>query len=58
MQKIERSLRFIVRKWLVMAAAVSVRVTHGSRARKSEPHCMRRCTALSRRGCNLFLLPR
>lgn len=35
MEKVERSLRFMVEKWLVMAPAMSVRVTRGSRARSS-----------------------
>jgi hypothetical protein len=30
MEKAERSLRFMVEKWLVMAHAISVRVTRGS----------------------------
>jgi hypothetical protein len=33
MEKFERSLRFMVEKWLLMAPAMSVRVTRGSRAR-------------------------
>ena len=33
MEKTERSLRFMVEKWLVMAPAMSVRVTRVSRAR-------------------------
>jgi hypothetical protein len=32
MEKVERSLRFMVEKWLVMAPATSIRVTRGSRA--------------------------
>jgi hypothetical protein len=36
MDKRERSLRFMVEKWLVMAPSVSVRVTRGSRARSNE----------------------
>jgi hypothetical protein len=38
MEKAERSLRFMVEKWLGMAPAMSVRVTRGSRAR-SKPEC-------------------
>jgi hypothetical protein len=36
MEMTERSLRFMVEKWLVMAPSVSVRVTRGSRARSSQ----------------------
>lgn len=36
MEKVERSLRFMVEKWLVMAPAMSVRVTRGSRARVNQ----------------------
>jgi hypothetical protein len=36
MEKAERSLRFMVEKWLVMAPSVSVRVTRGSRARSNQ----------------------
>ena len=32
MEKAERSLRFMVEKWLATAPSVSVRVTRGSRA--------------------------
>lgn len=36
MKKFERSLRFMVEKWLVMAPAIPVRVTRGSRARTKQ----------------------
>ena len=36
MEKVERSLRFMVEKWLVMASARSVRVTRGNRARTKQ----------------------
>jgi len=36
MKKTERSLRFMVEKWLVMAPAMSVRVKRGSRAGSNE----------------------
>jgi hypothetical protein len=36
MEMAERSLRFMVEKWLVMAPSVSVRVTRGSRARSNQ----------------------
>ncbi|QIE26621.1 hypothetical protein SBC1_41030 (plasmid) [Caballeronia sp. SBC1] len=36
MEKAERSLRFMVEKWLVMAPALSVRITRGSRARANQ----------------------
>jgi hypothetical protein len=36
MEKAERSLRFMVEKWLVMAPWVSVRVTRGRRARSNQ----------------------
>jgi len=36
MEKVERSLRFMVEKWLVMAPVISVRVTRGSRARPNQ----------------------
>jgi hypothetical protein len=35
MEKAERSLRFMVEKWLVMAPLVSVRVTRGRRLARS-----------------------
>jgi hypothetical protein len=35
MDKAERSLRFMVEKWHVMAPSVSVRVTRGSRTRSN-----------------------
>ena len=35
MEKAERSLRFMVEKWLLMAPSVSVRVTRGSRSRSN-----------------------
>ncbi|WP_075583471.1 hypothetical protein [Caballeronia sordidicola] len=40
MEKAERSLRFMVDKWLVMAPAMSVRVTRGSRARSNQRRCV------------------
>ena len=40
MQKAERSLRFMVEKWLVMAPSVSVRVTRGSGARSNQRRCV------------------
>jgi hypothetical protein len=36
METAERSLRFMVEKWLVMAPSVSVRVTRGHRARSNQ----------------------
>jgi hypothetical protein len=36
MKTVERSLRFMVEKWLVMAPAMSVRITRGSRARANQ----------------------
>jgi hypothetical protein len=36
MEKAERSLRSMVEKWLVMAPAMSVRVTRGRRARSKQ----------------------
>ena len=36
MEKAERSLRYTVEKWLVMAHAMSARVTRGSRARSKQ----------------------
>ncbi|OUL90000.1 hypothetical protein [Paraburkholderia hospita] len=38
MEKPERSLRFMVEKWLVMAPAILVRVTRGSRARSNQSY--------------------
>jgi hypothetical protein len=37
-EKTERSLRFMVEKWLVLASAIAVRVTRGTCVR---PHQMR-----------------
>ena len=36
MDKAERSLRFMVEKWLVTAPVLSVRITRGSRARSNQ----------------------
>ena len=36
MEKAERTLRFMVEKWLVLAPSVSVRVRRGSRARSNQ----------------------
>jgi hypothetical protein len=36
MKKTERSLRFMVEKWLVIAPALSVRITRGIRARSDQ----------------------
>jgi len=38
MEKAARSLRFMVEKWLVIAPAMSVRVTRGSRSRSDQKH--------------------
>jgi hypothetical protein len=35
-EKTERSLRFMVEKWLVMASAMAVRVTRGSHTRPQQ----------------------
>lgn len=40
MEKAERSLRFMVEKWLVMAPSVSVRVTRGSRVLSNRGRCV------------------
>lgn len=36
MEKAGRSLRFMVEKWLVIAPAMSVRITRGSRTRSNK----------------------
>jgi hypothetical protein len=40
MEKVERSLRFMVEKWLVMAPSMSVRVTRGSRTYSNRGRCV------------------
>ena len=40
METAERSLRFMVEKWLLMVPSLSVRVTRGSGARSNQRRCV------------------
>jgi hypothetical protein len=55
MDKAERSLRFMVKKWLVMAPAMSVRVARGSRARSNQRRYVRVEASLSTGAFAIYL---
>ena len=55
MEKTARSLRFMVEKWLVMAPAMSVRVTGGSRARSDQRRHVRVEASLSTGAFEIYL---
>lgn len=55
MEKAERSLRFMVEKWLVMAPAMSVRVVRGSRTRSNRGRHVRVEASLSTGSLEIYL---
>jgi hypothetical protein len=55
MQKAERSLRFMVEKWLVMVPAMSVRITRGNPAGSNQGRYVRLETSLSTGAFAIYL---
>lgn len=55
MEKAERSLRFMVEKWLLMAPAMSARVTRGSRALPNQRRNVRVEASLSTGAFAIYL---
>lgn len=58
MEKAERSLRFMVEKWLVMAPAISVRITRRSRARLNQKRYVCVEASLSTGAFGIYLVRR
>jgi hypothetical protein len=57
MERVERSLRFMVEKWLLIVPAMSVRVTRGNLARSRQGRYVRIETSLSTGAFALYLFP-